>query len=110
MGSWTIWAPGAPAEGSPTFRSLGMMVTRLAWIGGDGEGDEGSQWGRGARPWFCMGSSAVSAPGGPSGARPVFLAVCLVRIFGRVGGGIYTKTADVGADLVGKVRFDIMRL
>jgi Na+/H+-translocating membrane pyrophosphatase len=47
-----------------------------------------------ARTCYCEVFEAVAGFG---------LGGSTVALFGRVGGGIYTKAADVGADLVGKI-------
>ena len=46
-------------------------------------------------------------PGQASVINGFALGASSVALFGRVGGGIYTKAADVGADLVGKVEAGI---
>ena len=63
---------------------LGLSVFLVAlWLGADGTSPDLS-----AAAGFSMGASSIA-------------------LFARVGGGIYTKAADVGADLVGKVEAGI---
>jgi len=59
--------------------------------------------------FYCL---AVLTGSGPGGLLYVVAGFCLGASFfallGRVGGGIFTKSADVGADLTGKLEFNLV--
>ena len=85
---------GAPAALAVAFQGGSVMGLTVAALGVIGIG-----------AWFIFLKG--DATGMPLVINGYAMGASSIALFARVGGGIYTKSADVGADLVGKVEAGI---
>ena len=96
-------AQAATIGAQPALRVAfnGGAVTGLLVVG-HGPAERGRFSTSGLNAYF--GDSAAGAsPRAGSALVGLALGSSLISVFARLGGGIYTKAADVGADLVGKI-------
>ncbi len=97
--SWAAKDGGMAGALSVAFSSGAVMGLSVACLGMFGVG-----------VWYLvfMKTSLFGAdPGNAQFINGFAMGASSIALFGRVGGGIYTKAADVGADLVGKVEAGI---
>ncbi len=85
---------GAPSALAVAFQGGSVMGLTVASLGVIGIGFA----------WRFLSSDPVNAPVVINGFA---MGASSIALFARVGGGIFTKCADVGADLVGKVEAGI---
>ena len=83
----SVMGMGVVGLGVLGLSGLFMFYSSMGWAGGTGSVD-GIAMVLNVLSGFSLGASSIA-------------------LFARVGGGIYTKAADVGADLVGKVEAGI---
>ena len=117
--SYFLGSVGSLAAGYIGMKAATISNVRTAQAASEKKADEalmiafdgGAVMGLAVASLVLLGMSLLFVPfGTPELFEPIVgfgMGASSVALFARVGGGIYTKAADVGADLVGKVEAGI---